>query len=288
MSVSRRFAQPRQPTTSLTAIFAARGGASSPFNGNNVPTVLVTGGTGYTRSHTCLEVLRTGRYRVGVMDNLKNSSEESLDRVRELLRSEEEDSDKTEMELSDAAAGGGLHFRNCDVHHGLGEEFPSVSGCVHSAGLNAMGELVTEPLDYYGVNASGTACLLKELESAGVPRFVLSSSTTMYGTPEGLPLQEDARLTATNSYGRTKLFVKEMLRDLHASRTKDWNILILRYFNPIGAHPSGRIGEDPHVRLGASGTSHPRCPDPLRPTSGKPRRRIRGRDPRRERVRGGP
>ena len=199
LSVSRRFAQPRQPTTSLTAIFAARGGASSPFNGNNVPTVLVTGGTGYTRSHTCLEVLRTGRYRVGVMDNLKNSSEESLDRVRELLRSEEEDSDKTETELSDAAAGGGLHFRNCDVHHGLGEEFPSVSGCVHSAGLNAMGELVTEPLDYYGVNASGTACLLKELESAGVPRFVLSSSTTMYGTPEGLPLQEDARLTATNS-----------------------------------------------------------------------------------------
>ena len=147
-----------------------------------------------------------------------------------------------------------LHFRNCDIRDGPGlkavlEEFPSISSCVHFAGLKAVGESVAKPLDYYGVNIGGTTCLLQHLKEAHVPHFVFSSSATVYGEPEMLPLQEHARLTATNPYGRTKLFIEEILRDLHASQPENWNILILRYFNPIGAHPSGRMGEDPQVRF---------------------------------------
>lgn len=108
-----------------------------------------------------------------------------------------------------------------------------------------MGESVARPLDYYDVNIGGTTRLLEKLRDASVPHFVFSSSATVYGEPEMLPLKENARLTATNPYGRTKLFIEEILRDQHASSPEDWNILILRYFNPIGAHPSGTMGEDP-------------------------------------------
>lgn len=226
-----------------TALFTTRGGdTETSTDTDNLRTVLVTGGTGYIGSHTCLELLNTGRYRVVVIDNLENSSEESLNRVEQLLADENSDA---ASDIEDR-----LHFRNCDIRDGPGlqsvlEEFPSIESCIHFAGLKAVGESFTMPLDYYGVNVGGTTCLLEQLERANVPHFVFSSSATVYGEPEMLPLMEHARLTATNPYGRTKLFIEEVLRDLYASKPEAWNILILRYFNPIGAHPSGRMGEDP-------------------------------------------
>ena len=124
------------------------------------------------------------------------------------------------------------------------DEFPDIDSCVHFAGLKAVGESVAKPLSYYDCNIGGTVNLLEELGSRNVKRFVFSSSATVYGEPEMLPLREEARLQATNPYGRTKLFIEEILRDCHAS-DETWNVLILRYFNPIGAHSSGVIGEDP-------------------------------------------
>jgi UDP-glucose 4-epimerase len=198
-------------------------------------TVLVTGGAGYIGSHTCLELLNVPgeKYRVIVLDNLDNSSEESLKRVEELTQCEPDR----------------LVFRKCDLRDKEGvkrvlEEFKGIDSCVHFAGLKAVGESVSKPLMYYDCNIGGTVNLLEELSDRGIKRFVFSSSATVYGDPEMLPLREEARLQATNPYGRTKLFIEEILRDCHAS-DPSWNVLILRYFNPIGAHPSGRIGEDP-------------------------------------------
>jgi UDP-glucose 4-epimerase len=124
------------------------------------------------------------------------------------------------------------------------KEFPEIDSCIHFAGLKAVGESVAKPLLYYDCNIVGTVNLLEQLDAHDVKRFVFSSSATVYGDPEMLPLREEARLQATNPYGRTKLFIEEILRDCHAS-DDTWNVLILRYFNPIGAHASGRIGEDP-------------------------------------------
>lgn len=124
------------------------------------------------------------------------------------------------------------------------KEFPEIDSCIHFAGLKAVGESVAKPLLYYDCNIGGTVNLLEQLDEHKVKRFVFSSSATVYGEPEMLPLREEARLQATNPYGRTKLFIEEILRDCHAS-DDTWNVLILRYFNPIGAHASGRIGEDP-------------------------------------------
>jgi len=198
-------------------------------------TVLVTGGAGYIGSHTCLELLKVpdNKYNVVVVDNLDNSSEESLERVKELAKC---DSSR-------------VIFRNCDLRDQKGltkvlDEFPEISSCVHFAGLKAVGESVSKPLMYYDCNIGGTVNLLQELGTRGITKFVFSSSATVYGEPEMLPLVESARLQATNPYGRTKLFVEEILRDCHAA-DPSWNVLILRYFNPIGASPSGRIGEDP-------------------------------------------
>lgn len=198
-------------------------------------TVLVTGGAGYIGSHTCLELLNTPGelYNVVVVDNLDNSSEESLQRVRELT----------------GCAESRLKFRNCDLRDQAGlekvlDEFPQIDSCIHFAGLKAVGESVAKPLLYYDCNVGGTVNLLSALGKRNINNFVFSSSATVYGEPEFLPLSENARLQATNPYGRTKLFIEEILRDSHASDDK-WNTLILRYFNPIGAHPSGRIGEDP-------------------------------------------
>jgi len=205
-------------------------------------TVLVTGGAGYIGSHTCLELLRipNNQYKVVVVDNLDNSSEESLRRVRELV------SEELETECGEDR----IQFRNCDVRdkEGLDKvlcEFPEIDSCIHFAGLKAVGESVSKPLCYYDCNIGGTVNLLERLEAHNVRHFVFSSSATVYGEPEMLPLVEEARLSATNPYGRTKLFVEEILRDAYASDPSKWNVLILRYFNPIGAHASGRIGEDP-------------------------------------------
>ena len=124
------------------------------------------------------------------------------------------------------------------------DEFPNVSSCIHFAGLKAVGESMSKPLAYYNCNVGGTTTLLEVLHDRKVKNFVFSSSATVYGDPEELPLRETARLQATNPYGRTKLFIEEILRDCFGA-DPSWNILILRYFNPIGAHPSGKIGEDP-------------------------------------------
>lgn len=240
-------------SASMAVLFATRGGGNDDDDAeddgddddaddNDLRTVLVTGGTGYIGSHTCLELLSTGRYRVVVIDNLANSDVESLNRVRDLLGSNDGADER-------------LHFRDCDIRDAkrlddVLSEFPNIGSCIHFAGLKAVGESVALPLDYYDVNVGGTTNLLKRLNEKSVRRFVFSSSATVYGQPETLPLREDARLSATNPYGRTKLFIEEILRDLYASMPKPWNILILRYFNPIGAHPSGRMGEDPQVSRG--------------------------------------
>lgn len=210
-------------------------------NSNHRRTVLVTGGAGYIGSHTCLELLNEN-YKVIVVDNLDNSSEESLRRVKAL----------TEAFLSEEALESEekLVFRNIDIRDKPGmeqvlNEFPDISSCVHFAGLKAVGESVAKPLEYYDCNVGGTVNLLQLLRRHSIKKFVFSSSATVYGDPEMLPVTESARLQATNPYGRTKLFIEEILRDLQASDPSSWKILILRYFNPIGAHPSGRIGEDP-------------------------------------------
>mmetsp|Transcript_30916 Transcript_30916/g.62729 ORF Transcript_30916/g.62729 Transcript_30916/m.62729 type:complete len:272 (+) Transcript_30916:230-1045(+) len=217
----------------LWATSVAAFATPSPATNGKLRTVLVTGGAGYIGSHTCLELLNAGNYRVVVIDTLDNSSEESLNRVQHLTGC---DPDK-------------LCFRDCDIRDRDGlckvlDEFPEVSSCVHFAGLKAVGESVSKPLAYYDCNVGGTTALLEVLHSRNINNFVFSSSATVYGEPEELPLRETARLQATSPYGRTKLFIEEILRDCYAS-DPSWNILILRYFNPIGAHPSGKIGEDP-------------------------------------------
>ncbi len=190
--------------------------------------VLVTGGAGYIGSHTALELLRTG-WDVVALDNLSNASAESLRRVERiagrplpLVRADIRD---------EAALAALLASRRFDA-------------TIHFAGLKAVGESVARPLDYYDNNVAGTATLLRALAAAGVRRFVFSSSATVYGDPERVPIVESARTGPTNPYGRTKWIVEEMLADLAAS-DPDWSIGILRYFNPVGAHESGTIGEDP-------------------------------------------
>ena len=192
-------------------------------------TILVTGGAGYIGSHACVELLEAG-YEVVVVDNLCNSKEESLRRVRDIT-------------------GKSLKFIKCDMldrallDQVLAEHQPSA--VMHFAGLKAVGESVEIPLHYYKNNVCGTANLLEAMSEAGVKDIVFSSSCTVYGAPEELPIREDFPLQAVNPYGQTKLAIEYMLRDLAVS-DPEWNISILRYFNPVGAHPSGDIGEDPH------------------------------------------
>ena len=191
--------------------------------------ILVTGGAGYIGSHTCLELLQAG-YEVVVVDNLSNSKEESLKRVQEL-------------------AGKTLEFHKVDLldKEALKAVFDraSIEAVVHFAGLKAVGESVTIPLHYYHNNVTGTLVLCEVMERHGVKNIVFSSSATVYGDPHTVPIKEDFPLSPTNPYGRTKWMIEEILRDLH--RTDEvWNIALLRYFNPVGAHPSGRIGEDPN------------------------------------------
>lgn len=189
----------------------------------------MTGGAGYIGSHTCVELLEAG-HEVLVVDNLDNSSEESLARVEEITG---KGVVFHRLDLLDAPALQDLFAHN---------EFDSV---VHFAGLKAVGESTEIPLRYYQNNLIGTLNLLECMKEHAVTDLVFSSSATVYGEPESLPITEDARLGAKNPYGRTKLFIEEMCRDLAASDPEHWRIILLRYFNPVGAHPSGRIGEDP-------------------------------------------
>ena len=192
------------------------------------PTILVTGATGYIGSHTCVELLEAG-FRVVAVDNLSNSSPRSLDRVAEIT-------------------GKKVIFHQADVRDksALDDILRAhrIDAVVHFAGLKAVGESVAKPLLYYENNVAGTVTLLQSLHQAGVKRFVFSSSATVYGDPQTVPLTEEAPLSATNPYGRSKLIVEQILGDFAAS-DPEWGIGILRYFNPVGAHPSGLIGEDP-------------------------------------------
>jgi UDP-glucose 4-epimerase len=196
---------------------------------NDQRTVVVTGGAGYIGSHTCVVLLEAG-WRVVVLDNLDNSSPVAIDRVRELV----------------GDAGDRLEFVEGDVRNAtdLDRAFAgTVDAVVHFAGRKAVGESVAHPLWYYDHNVAGTICLLQAMERHAVRDLVFSSSCTVYGEPERVPITERARLGAASPYGRTKLYIEEMLRDVAANG--GWRFALLRYFNPVGAHPSGRIGEDP-------------------------------------------
>ncbi len=191
--------------------------------------ILVTGGAGYIGSHTCLELLRAG-YDVVALDNLSNSSRVAVERVAELAG---RDLPFVEADIRDRAALDAL-FRSSPFH-----------AVVHFAGLKAVGESVEKPLEYFDNNVGGTVTLLHAMRAAGVKTIAFSSSCTVYGDPASVPIREDFPVGAvTNPYGRTKLVVEQVLTDLAAS-DPGWSVALLRYFNPVGAHESGRIGEDP-------------------------------------------
>ena len=191
--------------------------------------ILVTGGTGYIGSHTVVELLARGE-QVLILDNLCNSSLKVLERI-ESITGKRPGFVKADIRDKDA-------LQAVFNEHRIGS-------VVHFAGLKAVGESVAQPLAYYDNNVSGTANLLQVMAEAGVRRLVFSSSATVYGDPHSVPIREDFPLHATNPYGRTKLMIEEMLRDLALS-DPIWRIAILRYFNPVGAHASGLIGESPN------------------------------------------
>ena len=190
--------------------------------------ILITGGAGYIGSHTCIEMQSAG-YEVVVVDNLDNSNEESLKRVEKIT-------------------GTPVKFYKEDVRdkEALRRIFSEnkIEAVIHFAGLKAVGESVREPIMYYDNNLQNTIALLEVMNEFGVKKIVFSSSATVYGVATEMPLTEGMPLGAINPYGRTKYFIEEILRDLYVA-DKDWCIALLRYFNPIGAHKSGLIGEDP-------------------------------------------
>ena len=191
--------------------------------------ILVTGGAGYIGSHTVVELQNAG-YDVVVLDNLCNSSEKSLERV-------------------EAITGKKVPFYKADIldREALEEIFAkeNIDSCIHFAGLKAVGESVAKPLEYYFNNITGTLVLCDVMRRHNVKNIVFSSSATVYGIPERVPMDETFPTGATNPYGRTKLMLEEIFKDLYIS-DNEWNIVLLRYFNPIGAHKSGLIGEDPN------------------------------------------
>ena len=190
--------------------------------------ILITGGAGYIGSHTVLLLLENG-YEVVVVDNFSNSSIESINRVQRLT-------------------GKTVRFYECDINDRMAmtKVFSEneIASVIHFAGLKAVGESVSIPLKYYENNISGTITLLDVMIKNNVKRIVFSSSATVYGDPKKVPITEDCDLSATNPYGRTKLFLEEILTDTYIS-DNDFSISLLRYFNPAGAHESGEIGEDP-------------------------------------------
>ena len=194
--------------------------------------ILVTGGSGYIGSHTVLELLNKN-YDVVVVDNLSNSSKESLKRVQEIT-------------------GKTVTFYEKDVRdiQAMDEIFVNhkIEAVIHFAAFKAVGESCRLPLKYYDNNISGTVGLLQVMEKHNVKKIIFSSSATVYGSPERLPLDENCRLSTTNPYGSTKLMMENIMQDVYKA-DNEWNIILLRYFNPVGSHESGRIGEDPKAIL---------------------------------------
>lgn len=191
--------------------------------------ILVTGGTGYIGSHTCVELIKAG-HDVVIVDNLSNSKVEVLDYIKEIT-------------------GYTCKFYECDIldREGLQKVFTEnkIDSVIHFAGLKAVGESCAKPLLYYRNNISGTVILCEVMAEFGVKSIVFSSSATVYGIPKEVPLKEDFPLSTTNPYGSTKLMIEGILKDLY-NADNEWDITVLRYFNPIGAHDSGLIGEDPN------------------------------------------
>ena len=193
--------------------------------------ILVTGGTGYIGSHTCVELIENG-YDVVIIDNLSNSKREVVDFIKAITGKKRK-----------------LKFYEGDVCDKklvtkVFEE-NKISAVIHFAGLKAVGESVQKPLLYYRNNLDTTLTLCEVMRDYGCKKIVFSSSATVYGSPQSLPIKEDFPLSTTNPYGSTKLYIEGILRDLYVS-DHDWSIALLRYFNPIGAHPSGLIGENPN------------------------------------------
>lgn len=191
--------------------------------------VLVTGGAGYIGSHTCVELLNIGK-EIVIVDNLSNSKIEAIDKIKKIT-------------------GKDFKFYQTDIldEEGLDKIFTEneIDSVIHFAGLKAVGESVAKPIEYYTNNVAGTLTLLKVMKKHGVNKMVFSSSATVYGDPARVPITEDMPLSTTNPYGATKLMIEDILRDVCVS-DKEFKVIILRYFNPIGAHESGLIGEDPN------------------------------------------
>ncbi|MBR4762336.1 MAG: UDP-glucose 4-epimerase GalE [Clostridia bacterium] len=190
--------------------------------------ILITGGAGYIGSHTCLEMLESG-YEVVVVDNLSNSNKIAVDRVEKITNKSIEFYD---ADVRDKAALRKIFKEN------------SIEAGIHFAGLKAVGESVREPVMYYDNNLISTLSLVEVMSEFGVKKIVFSSSATVYGVTKEMPLKEGMPTGAINPYGRTKLFIEHILRDIYTS-DNSWSVALLRYFNPIGAHKSGKIGEDP-------------------------------------------
>lgn len=191
--------------------------------------ILVTGGTGYIGSHTCVELLENG-YQVVIIDNLSNSKREVVDYIKMITGK------KVKFYEGDV----------CDkkIVRKIFKE-NQIDAVIHFAGLKAVGESVQKPLLYYRNNLDTTLTLCEVMQEFACKKIVFSSSATVYGSPQSLPIKEDFPLSTTNPYGSTKLYIEGILRDLYVS-DHDWSIALLRYFNPIGAHPSGLIGENPN------------------------------------------
>jgi UDP-glucose 4-epimerase len=188
---------------------------------------LVTGGLGYIGSHTCVELIQAG-HEVRIVDNLSNSKLSVLDRIEQI-------------------AGCRPSYANADIRdrEAMREALAGCAAVIHFAGLKAVGESVTKPLLYYRNNVEGSIALFEAMAEVGVRNIVFSSSATVYGDPAEVPIRESAALSVTNPYGRSKLIIEEILRDV-ARSDPAWRIALLRYFNPVGAHESGLIGEDPN------------------------------------------
>ena len=202
---------------------------SHNFDPHMNPKILITGGAGYIGSHTCVELIAAG-FDLLVVDNLCNSKLAAIQRVEQISCKR-------------------IEFHQLDVRDrsGLQRLFShkSIAAVIHFAGLKAVGESVDKPLAYYDTNVAGSLVLFEVMAAAGVKNLAFSSSATVYGDPDSVPIFEEFPLSATNPYGRSKLMIEDILRDLYRS-DNEWRIAILRYFNPVGAHSSGLIGEDPN------------------------------------------
>ena len=191
--------------------------------------ILVTGGAGFIGSHTCVELLEAG-YEVVIVDNFSNSKPEALNRIKKITG---KDFAFYEADLLDLAALEKIFEEN------------KIDAVIHFAGLKAVGESVQKPVEYYHNNITGTLMLIKAMRKYGCKKIVFSSSATVYGPVNKAPYTEDMPTSATNPYGYTKVMIEQILRDVYVS-DNDWSVSLLRYFNPIGAHKSGLIGEDPN------------------------------------------